>query len=247
MQNAFGSGALWGVDTGSNPTPVRFGVLQECGVDFTANSKPLFGQNQLPVTVARGAMSVKGKATVGQFVGRMIGKLFFGVDATTGSSIAIDNESQTTSSGNTPTLTVTNTTTFTTDLGVLYAATGIPFVRVSSSPIVGQYSVNTTSGVYTFNASDASTAVKVSYAYTAAATGQTLTITNTPMGQANTFKTVLSMPYASNKANITLNACVSSKLTFDTKLEDFTMPQFDFDAFTDSSDTLGTISIAEKS
>lgn len=44
------------------------------------------------------------------------------------------------------------------DQGVVYAATNIPFTKVTSSPSIGQYAVST-SGIYTFNAEDQSVPV----------------------------------------------------------------------------------------
>lgn len=68
-QLAFASGAFWGINSVSNPTPVRFGVTQSCSLDFSASAKPIFGSNQLPVSVARGAMTVSGKVTMAQLHG----------------------------------------------------------------------------------------------------------------------------------------------------------------------------------
>lgn len=245
-QLAFGSGSVWGINSAANPTPARFGVTQEISIDFSANTKAIFGQNNLPFSVARTSLQTKGKIVFGQFTGRVINELFFGGSSALGQSLVIDNES-----GTIPTtpfqITVANGATFQTDLGVIFAATGIPLTRVSSAPATGQYSVNTTTGVYTFAAADTTLGVKISYTYTTASGGNTFTIAQQAMGQANTFKTVVNMPYAGQKATFTLNACTSSKLSFATKLEDFTKPEFDFEAFADSSGTLGTIAVAELS
>jgi hypothetical protein len=243
-QLAFGSGSVWGINTASNPTPARFGVTQEMSVDFTAATKPIFGQNNLPFSVAKASLQTKGKITFGQFNGRVINELFFGGNSSAGQTLAVDSES-----GTIPTtpyqITVANAATFQTDLGVVDVATGLPMTRVASSPATGQYSVNTSTGVYTFASADTTKAVKISYTYTTASGGQTYTINQQAMGTANTFKTVMSLPYNGQKATLTLNSCVSSKLSLATKLEDFTKPSFDFEAFADSNGTLGTISVAE--
>lgn len=246
-QFAFGSGSVWGVNNVANPTPARFGVTQEISVDFTASTKALFGQNNLPVTVAKGSLQTKGKITFGQFNGRVINELFFGATASAGQSLVIDSESATIPGSTAYTVTAANGATFQTDLGVTYAATGLPFTRVASATVAGTYSVNTTTGVYTFVVGDASAAIKLSYTYTTASGGQTFLISQQAMGSANTFKTVASLPYAGQKATFTLNACVSSKLSFATKLEDFTKPEFDFECFADASGNLGTIAVAELS
>lgn len=244
MQNAFGSGSLWATTSGSNQTPARFGVLQNCGVDFKSSPKPLFGQNQLPVTVARGTMAVSGKAELAQFTARLYNNIFFGTSmstATTGKTVVVDNESGTIP-GTPFAVTVTNSATWVLDLGVIFSATGIPLTRVASGPTTGQYSV--ASGVYTFAAADTTLGVKISYTWTTTG-GATLSIANAAMGIAPTFKTVLSSVYNSNNLVLTLNACVATGMSLTTALEDFTKQSFTFEAFTDSSDTLGTIAFAE--
>lgn len=243
-QYGFGSGALWGINSGSNQTPVRFGALQDCSVDFSSTIKELFGSNQYALSVARGTMKVSGKASVSQFDGRLYSDLFFGTSLSGGQILAIDSEPGSVPGTSTYTITVVNSATWTLDLGVTYAATGIPLTRVSSVAAIGQYSV--AAGVYTFYSGDASAAVKLSYVYTTTG-GDNITIANVPMGQANTFKTVLSLPYNSQKMTVTLNSCVSNKLSLTTALEDFTKQDFEFGCFVDSAGNVGTISIAELS
>lgn len=243
MQLGFGSGALWGIKAGSNQTPARFGILQNCGVDFKANSKALYGTNQFPVAVARGAVSVTGKANLAQFTARFFNDIFFGSTsaATAATTIVVDNEAGTIP-GTPYAITVSNSATWVTDLGVIYKATGLPLTRVASGPAAGQYSVS--AGVYTFAAADTTLLVKISYTYTASS-GATLTISNAAMGVAPTYKTVLSSPYNSQDMVITLNACVADGLSINTALEDFAKQDFSFSAFTDSSDVLGTICFSE--
>ncbi len=242
-QYGFGSGALWSIPSGSNQTPTRYGALQTVGVDFKSTSKPLFGQNQFPLTVARGSMSVAGKGEFAQLQARFYNDIFFGASSTptVAQTICIDGENGTIPA--TPyQVTVTNSATFGIDLGVIFSATGLPLTRVASSPATGQYSV--AAGVYTFAAADTTLGVKISYTYTTS-TGATLTIANQPMGVAPTFKTILSMPYNSQKFSLTLNACVADGISFNTSLEDFLKQPFSFMAFVDASQTLGTLSFAE--
>ncbi len=189
-------------------------------------------------------MVINGKVVFGQFQGRLINELFFGSSMSAGQTLAIDSEPGTVPASSVYTVTVINSATWVIDLGVVYAATGLPLVRVASGPTIGQYTV--AAGVYTFAAADANALVAISYTYTTTG-GDTITISNLPMGQAATFKSVLSIPYAGKKATFTLNACTANKLSFATVLEDFVKPQFDFDAYADASNTLGTISVADVS
>ena len=117
-------------------------------------------------------------------------------------------------------------------------------------PTAGQYSA-TPAGVYTFAAADTGTVtgnILVSYRYqtTAAGTPATsVTLTNQLMGYAPTFRAELYVPYASKQLVITLNQCIGSKLNFATKLDDFLIPEFDFEAFADASNTIGSLNFAE--
>lgn len=242
-QLIFGAGAVWGINTAANSTPARFGVLQDVSIDFSASTKTLFGQYNLPFSVARGAISTKGKMVMGQINSRIINELFFGGSASAGQVLAIDNEAGSVPGSSTYTITVANSANWATDLGVSYASSGLPLTRVASGPTVGQYSV--AAGVYTFAAADASTAMKLSYTYTSTTPGQTIAIAQQAMGTANTFKTVASFPFNGQKATFTLNACISNKLAFASKLEDYMKPEFDFEAFADSAGNLGTIAVAE--
>lgn len=241
----FGSGAMWSIPSGSNQTPTRLGVIQNCGIDFKSKVVPLYGTNQFPVTTGVGAMAISGTADITQLLARFYNDIFFGTSissAQTGQTIAVIGEAGTVPGTSTYTIQVTNHSTFVTDLGVIYASTGLPLTRVASLTAVGQYTIS--AGTYTFYSGDASVAMKMSYTYTGAG-GETLTLSNQPMGVASTYKTVLSLPYNSQDFVLTLNACVRESLGMKTELEGFTKQAYTFSAFTDSSDTLGTISFAE--
>lgn len=247
-QYAFGAGSFWGTQTGSaNPTPNRFGALQSASVDFTSTVKELYGSYQLPLAIGRGTMKVEGKAQAGQFQGRVLSDLFFGIAKTVGQTLVADNEAGTIPATTTYIVTVANAAGWKTDLGVKYTATGLPFVRVATGPTVGQYSV--AAGVYTFAVADASTAVVISYTYTPTSNtvGETVTMTNQLLGTAPAFQSVVSQVFNGERVTLTLNQCVATKYTFDTKLEDFNIPEFDFSAFVDASNTLGVISLGEAS
>lgn len=247
-QYAFGAGQFWGTqNTSANPTPVSFGALQSASVDFTSNTKELFGSYQLPLAIGRGTMKVDGKAEVAQFSGRILSDLFFGISKSVGQTLVANAEAGTIPSTTPYTVTVANSTGFVTDLGVKYAATGIPLVRVAATPAAGQYTV--AAGAYTFAAADQGLGVAISYTYTPSTntTGETVTMTNQLIGTAPTFQAVVSQVFNGERITLTLASCVASKYTFATKLEDFNIPEFDFSAFVNAANTLGTISLGEAS
>jgi hypothetical protein len=72
------------------------------------------------------------------------------------------------------TITVTNAATFASDEGVTHS--GTPLTKVAGTPGAGQYAVDTTTGVYTFNAAQASASVVITYTYRD--TNTTLTLPN---------------------------------------------------------------------
>lgn len=243
MQTAFGSGSLWGIPSAANPTPSRMGALQDVGIEFTSTIKELYGSYQFPLAVGRGTGKIQGKAKYSQLHPRAFNDLYFGGSMASGQTLVADNESGTIATG---AVTVANGATFSADLGVVDATTGLPFVRVASAPAVGQYSGPSGSGVYTFNVTDNGKAVKISYAYTAASTGQTMTMSNQLLGAASTFKSVYTAIQAGQRTTLTLNACMANKVSIDPKLEDFAENNFEFSAFADAAQNLGTWSFAEQ-
>jgi hypothetical protein len=79
MQLSFGSGAVWGERTdvtGSGIGPRQFGVLQDIQIDFDWTDKPLYGQLQFPVAIARGQGKITGKAKFAQILGLLYSDIF---------------------------------------------------------------------------------------------------------------------------------------------------------------------------
>lgn len=247
MQYSFGAGSLTAIKAGvATPTPHQFAVLQETSVDFSFNVKELMGNKSFPVAIGRGAGKIQGKAKSAAFKAAMLNDLFFDGTAATGESKVAISEPGTPTSNS---LTVANSANFAEDLGLFNRNTGRYMERVASAPATGQYSV--AAGVYTFAAADSNPPVYVTYRYTSAtAPGKVITITNNLMGIQPTFAAVLNTQFThadgvTRQVTLRLNACVASKFTFTTKQEDFIIPDFDFSAFADAADVIGTISVAE--
>ncbi len=251
MQLEFGSGALWGNRTdvtGSGIGPDQFAILQDCTFDWDWEIKELYGTYQFPVDIARGKGKIDGKAKYARIFAAVYGDLFFGVTPVTGQLTVANNEADTV--GSSPyTVTVGNAATYVDDLGIYYAASGNRFTRVTSPSAAGQYSVNTASGIYTFSASDASVAVQISYLYNNTASGKKIVISNQLLGFTPTFKATFFNTKTTGgvAAGLTLvmNQCTASKLSIPTRLDDYTIMEFDFSAFADSANNLATISFNE--
>ncbi len=241
-QFAFGTGTLIGTSAAAGSTPLGFGALQNASVDFSFTTKPLFGQYNFALSVARGQGKIAIKAASAEISGLRYNQLFFDAALAAGMQAFSVGEVHSVPAATPYTVTVTNSATFLDDQGVVYGATGLPLQLVTGTPAQGQYSVS--AGVYTFAAADASAPIYITYRYTVAASGQTLTITNQLLGVAPTFALVFSMTYQGAQFNFKLNNCVSNKLTIATKLEDFMMPDFEAEAFADAAGNIGTMSFA---
>jgi len=243
---SFGSGVLLGTRTDiANATPLNFGLVQEVTIDETATIKELTGQFQRPVAIARGTIKTTGKAKVARISGLAFANLFYGVTPSAGKLATSFAEAGAVPATTPFTVTVANAATFADDEGVLYAASGLPLTKVSSAPATGQYSVAV--GVYTFNSADAGKAVLTSYTYTVAVAGQKFTVANQLLGTTPTFQAVFYTTFQGQAISLKLNNCTSNKLSFQTKLEDFIMPEFDFSCFADASGNVMTWSFAEVS
>ncbi len=222
-----------------NPTPLQVGIIQNIKFTLGAEIKSLFGQAQWPVDSAIGKRSIKGSFEFAQISNILLSQLFTGDTVTTGSVQTALGEAHTIPPTSGPyTITVTNASdTPLTDYGVVYAATGIPLENVGGGSLTaaGQYKVNLSSGVYTFDAADQDVAVLISYGYTLTA-GTTLSAANHPMGYGPVLALDVWFAYENGNnglagigfyfPNVRLG-----KIDATTKIDDYTMYQTDFEAF----------------
>lgn len=246
-QKVFGSGRFYGIPNVSNPTPSPFLVAQDITIDFKRDVKKLFGQNQLPVDTAAGMLSVTGKVTMATLAGRLFNDLLIGGTLSTGQLPNIANETLAISSGSTATVAAVNGAGFNLDLGIYGTTDGVPLVRVStaSAVLADQYSVSTL-GVYQFSSLAARTSLKASYLYSTSG-GQTVAMTNQPMGKTGNFQAVVTLLWGTEKSTMSLNNCMATDYGIATKLDDYNKPPFGFEAACDVNDVLGYFSFAELS
>lgn len=244
---SFGSGVLLGVRTDiTGSTPVNFGLVQEVDIDVAFTNKMLYGQNQFPVAVGRGTAKVTGKAKMARISGLAMASLFYGVVPQAGQLATSFAEAAVVPAATPFTVTAANAATFVDDYGPIYAATGLPFEKVTGTPTIGQYSV-TSAGVYTFAAADAGAALLLNYTYTITATGQQFTVASQLLGSQPFFQAQFYTTYEGVPMNVKIKKAVSAKLTFQTKLEDFVIPEIDFDILADAAGNVFEYSFGEVS
>jgi hypothetical protein len=242
MNIQFGTGVLFGKPTLGNlpalPTPLKFGILQEASVDFKGDLKKLFGQYQMPVATARGKLEVNLKGKLAVFDIRLLNQLYFAQTETAGYNLIVDGELHTV---NATAATVTNTP-IVEDWGVINKLTGQNFTYNANTAglISGQYSVNLTTGVYTFASADNGTAVKISYTYFVNS-GVTIPLNNQLMGYAPELTMFLYNRFRNKYLALELNDVTLGSISIPTKLEDFWIMDFDGGANADASNVIGAL------
>lgn len=246
----FGSGVMFGTSTAANPTPAEFGALQDVSVDISFSNKQLYSQYQVPIMVARGQAKIAGKAKLASLNANLINSLFLNATSAAGQRLVAYKESHTVPS--TPyQVPVTNSTTFVADLGVYYGSgpnAGQALQEVASTPATGQYSFS--AGTYTFAAGDTGVTVLISYTYTLATGGSTLSWSNPLMGLAPVFSAQFQQQ-VTQPSNVSKTftwmfyACTSNKMTFASALENYMIPEFDFDIFANSAGQIGVLSVVD--
>jgi hypothetical protein len=251
-QYNFGVGTIIGHRTDVvNAKPSFMGTMQDIEIDFDQTLKELTGQYKMAVDVAPANLKVTGKAKFAKIEASTMNDLLLGQTLTTGAGddMSISEPHSVPAPSGPYTVQVTNHTQFLEDLGVFYAATGVQLTPVNGgSEATGKYSVANT-GTYTFAAGDASAALVFYYRFSVT-TLQQITMTNQLMGAGPSFSVYIAQNYTNNagvagKINLRLNACRSSKLTLPFKNTDYTIQEFDFQAFADSSNNWGSLSITE--
>lgn len=247
-QGLFGPGILWVTRTDiSNATPVNIGFCNEFSTDLSFDTKPLIGQNQFPLLVARSTAKATGKIIAATLSGQALNAVLLGQTWTAGTQYDAF------SSASTPipatpfhiTPTVPNSGTWNSDLGVINAATSEPLALVASGPVAGQYSVS--AGIYTFSSADNVAGVSVimssSYTYTAAA-GQSMTIANTLIGNTPTFQIDYKSILYGATYYLRIFAAIGNKWSMGHKVSDFAMPEYDFEFFANAAQNIAILSVA---
>jgi hypothetical protein len=247
MNLQFGTGVLDGVpnagNLATNPTPTRFGLLQEASVTFKADLKKLFGQKQFAAAKARGKIDVSVKAKIASYDPNMLAQLYWGQPTVAGVQRRVLDESHVPAASVTPTQITAGV-----DYGVINKDTGLNMTKIASgSPTVGQYKFtpyNATGPVdaaYVFNASETASAVLINYTYPDTSNGTTLILNNQLMGYAPEFIAFLFNAFRGKYFGLQLNSCTMGEMSIPTKQEDFWMSDITFDASTDASDELGRL------
>lgn len=251
MRIMFGAGQLFalpGTFSGGafNASPVWFATLQDVDITIDATIKELRGQFQFPDDTAISDKKITWKAGFGRFSIDVWNNIYFGDTISTGSNSGGSGagggvpQVQEAVTLNATTFTVSHSSGFTQDMGVLFASNFQGFQKVTGVPTTGQY--NVTAGVYGFAAADNNKAVLISYRY-GITTGKVLVVQNHVQGWGPQFEMVLSQPYQELTSNIPnyldLYACKCGKLTAPLKRADYMISDLEGQTFANSAGFIG--------
>lgn len=247
-QFGFGAGFMTGTRTDLAPliaTPRRFGTLQDITIEFSGDVKELYGSYQYPVDAARGKTKITGKAKVATLQAATFNDLFFGQTLSAGQTKITIPPGEAFIPG-TAALSYTvalSSSTPLSDQGVFYTATGVQLTAGSTATGIGVYAFVASTGVYTFASADIGTGVLVNYDYTVA-TGNSIAIGNPFMGTTPRFSVTLVDVFEGYQLELVLNQCISSRLTFPSRLDDYWYEELDFSSFANAANVVGSLSMA---
>jgi hypothetical protein len=227
-------------------TPINCGNAQEFSLDESAEEKALFGGGKYSLANATGTVKASGKIKSAEFSGIAVNSMFYGGTFTTGKLVMAVKEAITVPAVAPYTVSPANAANFDTDLGILYAETGLPFALSTVAPVKGSYEVSE-AGEYTFAAADAGAQLLVTYAWKNAASGQSMTVMNTPIGTNPTFQIDYFSEFEGQIYYARVWKATCSKLARAHKLTDYMMPELDFSYGADKAGRVVTFSSDEVS
>jgi hypothetical protein len=208
----FSTGLVAFKPQGTNQTPQQIGLASDISVDFDQEKILVYGQKKVAIDSFDGKLSIKGSLKMGAWGAQTFAAVVGGSTTATGSKVGILDEQFTVPT--TPfKVTVANGATFFEDLGVIDMNTGLAMIRGATSTGTGVYAVNEGTGEYTFNTADAAHVVRISYSYTAAAVGKTVSYTNALMGQSAQFQLSAFNSYGTKKYGYRFPAVVFDKFS----------------------------------
>ena len=232
-----GIGYVTAIPSGANPTPISLAIIKSATIDVKSTDKPLMGNKMSAVDVATVGLSISGKINTSDWDARLVGMVIPGTSTGTGQTKAATHSATVPAVAGPYTITVTNSATWVTDLGVVNLSNGVVMTRVAGgAEATNKYSV--AAGVYTFHADDTLDSVAISYTYTAV-TGTTLTSTNQTSGATAGYALRLFDPPGGTRENgIYLPAVKFSNLSLGMKIDDWTETSLDFTAYEDATGNL---------
>jgi hypothetical protein len=222
------------------PVTRELPLVQEMSIDIDMPTVPLYGENNFAIAVARKGGKISGKIKFAGFNTTPLAMTMAGITGQPtvgGDQITIDEAHTVPATPFQFTISPPNSGVFSKDLGVKYNAltpvgtAGVALQRAATATGAGVYAVNEATGIYTFQTTDATALVVVSYRSTVTTGASQLLLAQEPLGNTPSFELTYSGVYLGSRVNVVLSPVVGSKLALASKLENWNMPELDFEAF----------------
>lgn len=243
QQTVFGPGVIFAKSSATGSAYKQLGSIQEFSFDETKNMKELYGSYQNAIDVATSTIKQTGKMKQAVINAQAYNDIFWNQTLTKGSqTLTAVGEAGSIPATSTYTITVSHSSAYTEDLGVIYADGSAVFQYISTgTPTVGQYTV--AAGVYTFAAADAGKAVSISYRYTGTG-GNTITDSTKLIGDTTVFSLLYVTQHSGKELSIEFYKVISNKLAMSFKHEDFMIPELDLAMFANDAGNVKTVNTA---
>lgn len=233
VQTVFGPGVLYAKASATGSAYKQLGSIQDFTFDEAKSIKELYGSFQFPIDVATSTIKLTGKMKQATINSKAYNDIFFGQTLTTGQTLTAINEAGSIPATSSYTITVSNSATFSVDLGVYFSDGSAVLTQIpSGTPTTGQYTVS--AGVYTFAAADAGKNVSISYRYTSTA-GVKIVNTQQLIGTTVTFSLLYVSQHNNKEISLEFPKVIAPKIAMNFKLEDFMIPELDLAMFADDS------------
>ncbi|MGB8600870.1 MAG: hypothetical protein WCD42_01605 [Rhizomicrobium sp.] len=245
----FGPGIAWASRTDISPaTPFNVGLCNEFSVDASFDTDELYGQYQVPLLVGRTKMKVTGKISPALLSGGAMSTFLLGQSFTRGSQhdATTLTEEIPEAASYTVTPMVPSSGTFLSDLGVIDLESNQAMQKAASAAALtaGEYSVDESTGIYSFAAEDAGDSISISFSYSyTSSSSQTATWNNQLLGTTPTFRLDYKTVFDGQTFYIRLFKCTASKTSLGFKLDKFNLPEYDFSVMDNGAHQIGIISL----
>lgn len=175
-----GVGWLSLVPSGTSTTPIHLATISSASFSMKQANADLKDADGYTIDSFVTGLDVTGDLQLSDFSNSLLAAVARGVTVSDGQSIGASHSAAIPA---TPyQITVTQSATWTDDLGVMDLTAGKAMKRVAATPSAGQYSV--AAGVYTFAAADTTHQTLIMYRYTSASTGTTAEVARATTGSA---------------------------------------------------------------
>lgn len=233
----FGQGDIFTTPTAKNPTPIKVATPQSLDLSFSGDVATVFGNQSFAKATAGTTKTVTGTITLGEFQPEFVSRYLMGATKTVGRHKQVEDIVVLASAGEPATVTYVAED-FNRDLGVV-SRLGVKFTRVESSPAIYEYSLDETTGTYTFNTAQANLEVSIRYAQFLENDGSRFVIKNTLMGSTPAFRLETVGMFQGKGYGIILYNCVATSYSQSNTNDGFALPTFEFSASVDENDELG--------